>query len=60
MAFPHLLTLSATGAGYSIGTNRGGSELKVETTAGGRAILTVTNMSGTAVRVRLILGAFTL
>ena len=46
------------GDGYSIGANRGGSALKVETTAGGRATLTVTNTSGATVRVRIILGAF--
>jgi hypothetical protein len=48
------------GDAYSIGANRGGAALKVETTTGGRATLTTTNTSGTTVRVRIILGAFAL
>lgn len=49
-----------TGSGYSIGSERGGSTLKVDTTTGGRATLTVTNTSSVSVQIRMVLGAFAL
>lgn len=45
---------------YSIGTDRGGSAVRARTTAGGQATLSVTNTSGTTVKIRLIFGAVAL
>lgn len=50
----------ATGSGFSIGTDRGGSVVRAQTTAGGEVSLLVTNTSAVAVKVRIILGVFAL
>jgi hypothetical protein len=49
-----------TGATYSIGPDRGGSEMHSTTTGGGQAVLSVTNTSEATVSVRMILGAYAL
>lgn len=53
-------TLRATGRNYRFARNRGGSFVRAETTAGGRTVLSVTNPSSVAVRVRILLGAIAL
>jgi hypothetical protein len=50
----------ATGDGFSIGTDRGGSVVRAQTTAGGQVSLLVANTSAVKVKVRIILGAFAL
>jgi len=49
----------ATGTGYRIGTNRGGSHLRAQTPVGGRASMTVTNTTSRRVKVRILLVATT-
>jgi hypothetical protein len=53
-------TQLTTGQGYSIGTDRGGSDLAFVTTGGGLAALVVTNTSGDTAKVRTALGALPL
>jgi hypothetical protein len=47
----------ASGGTYSIGTDRGGAFITTRTTTGGIATLSVTNTTGTSVRVKIALGA---
>lgn len=62
-AEPLPLTLSldgttvATGRTYGIGTNRGGSDARTKTAAGGRVVLSLSNTTDSAVKVEIILGA---
>ncbi len=50
-------TLAATGTTYHFGPNRGGSLVNAQTTAGGRATMTVTNTSDATVKVRIVFTA---
>lgn len=50
----------ATGTGRRSTDNRGRCHLQVQTIKGGLATLSVTNTSGTTVKVRLVLGAIDL
>jgi hypothetical protein len=43
-----------TGTTYRVGSNRGGSYLKAQTTAGGLATMSVTNTSGVTAKVRIV------
>jgi len=47
----------ATGKPYHFGADRGGADLKANTTAGGHATLSVHNTSGVRVKVRIVLAA---
>jgi hypothetical protein len=49
-----------TGDAFSIGTDRGGTVVRKQTTAGGQATLSVTNTSAATVNVLIILGAYPL
>ena len=48
------------GDAYSIGGNRGGSNIRVKASAGGRIVLSVTNTSATTLTIRMDLGALVL
>jgi hypothetical protein len=50
----------ATGEAYGIGSDRGGTVVRKQTTAGGQATLSVANTSGATVNVVIILGAYPL
>jgi hypothetical protein len=50
----------ATGEAYSIGSDRGGTVVRKQTTAGGQASVSVTNTSDATVNVLIILGAYPL
>ena len=45
------------GKAYALGTNRGGSYLKVQTPVGGHATMAITNTSNASVKVRIMLVA---
>jgi len=47
----------ATGKPYHFGADRGGADVKANTTAGGHATLSVHNTSGVRVKVRIVLAA---
>jgi hypothetical protein len=47
----------ATGTTYRVGSNRGGSYLKAQTTVGGLATMSVTNTSGVRAKVRIVFTA---
>jgi hypothetical protein len=47
-------TALVTGTPYRLGSDRGGAYLAAQTTAGGRATLSVTNTAGVRVKVRLV------
>jgi hypothetical protein len=47
----------ATGSSHSFAADRGGSILRARIAGGERAVLAVTNTSGTTVKVKLVLGA---
>jgi hypothetical protein len=47
----------ATGTTYRVGSNRGGSYLKAQTTGGGLATMSVTNTSGVTAKVRIVFTA---
>lgn len=46
-----------SGKAYALGTNRGGSYLKVQTPVGGHATMAITNTSNASVKVRIMLVA---
>lgn len=50
----------ATGGTYSFAADRGGYAAQTSTSAGGQATLSVTNTTGSAVTVRIVLGAHAL
>jgi hypothetical protein len=50
-------TTLTTGKPYHFGPDRGGADLKANTTAGGHATLSVNNTSGARVKVRIVLAA---
>jgi len=50
----------ATGTAYHFGRNRGGSYVRTQTTAGGLATISVTNVSDATVKVRIVFMATSL